>query len=242
MGSSLGGALALDVERAPDRPKGRGGLVARGEDLSRILALSEGVFAFAMTLLVINLVVPTSATLDALAPNQGRNGQLLQYLVHEETAFFAYGLAFFIIGTWWSTHHRLFGLLRGYDRPLMSMNLVFLLFIAITPFDVGLLANYGTEPIAVGFYAGAQAIAGLIVLSLWMYVRRGGRPLLRPRVPEDSLRWGERLAMVAPIAFGVSAPVALWSPIASYAIWISIFLVRAILRRTLASSAVNAPD
>ena len=147
-----------------------GGLADEGEDVSRILALSDGVFAFAMTLLVINLLVPGTSSLDALAPNLGRNGQLARYLGGEWPAFFTYALAFILIGTWWVGHLRLFRVVRRYDRRFLTLNLLFLMLIAVTAFDVGLLASYGDIVVGVTTYAAAQTAAGALLVLLWLYV------------------------------------------------------------------------
>jgi uncharacterized membrane protein len=197
-----------------------------GEDLTRILALSDGVFAFAMTLLVIYLAIPTVKT----------NGQLGDYLKGNWVPFFAYALAFFIIGNWWSAHHRLFRLLHRYDRSLVAANLVFLLFIAITPFDVGLVASYSGFPVAVGFYGVTQALAGCVLLALWISLRRSARALVRPKVPDAVLRQGAIISTLAPALFGLSVPVALMSPYASMAIWGAIFPARFVLRRAFRRS------
>ena len=224
--------MALDEERSSHRERPDELGTDRGQDLSRLLALSDGVFAFAMTLLVINLIVPTSAALDSLAPGQGTNAQLARYLTGEETAFFAYGLAFFIIGTWWTAHQRIFRVLREYDRRLVMTNLVFLLFIAITPFEVGMLANFGDTSVAVVFYAATQALVGAMLLTLWLYVRGPGRPLVSSHVPPAVLDRGARGALLAPAGFALSIPAAIVAPYAGIGVWFVVLAVRfAVLRR-----------
>lgn len=203
-------APVTDPEEAPSDP-------------GRVLALSDGVFAFAMTLLVINLVVPSAA---ALPGGAGTNGRLAAYLLDDRTAFFAYGLAFFIIGTWWSAHLRLFRVLARYDRRVITLNLVFLLFIAITPFDVGLLAAFGGTAVGVGFYAATQALAGGVLLVLWVYVGGHRESLARSTSTADSLRQGTLLAAIPPLGFAVSVPVALVSPYAAIGVWFALFVAR----------------
>jgi uncharacterized membrane protein len=202
-----------------------------GDDVSRILALSDGVFAFAMTLLVINLVVPTSGALVVAAPNANPNVQLGQYLLNNRISFLAYGLAFYIIGTWWIVHHRIFRWIERYNRTLMGFNLFFLLFIAVTPFDVGLLANYSNTTVAVSFYAGAQALAGLVLLLMLVYLRGPGRRLMAPTTTDAMLYHGTLLSGVTPTGFALSIPLAVLSPQAAIASWLTIFLARGIIMR-----------
>lgn len=229
--------MAFDEERRrPPIPFRRGGLDS-GDDTSRLLALSDGVFAFAMTLLVINLVVPTSAALQAAAANADQNTQLAQALLKDQNAFIAYGLAFFIIGTWWIVHHRIFRWIAAYNRPLMALNLLFLLFIAVTPFDVGLLASYTDTSVAVGFYAGAQALAGLALVLILAYVRGPGRHLMAPRTTDAMLHHGLLLSGVTPSGFALSIPLAILSPHVAIASWVAIFAVRGIIMRTFPDPA-----
>lgn len=212
-------------------PPARGRFSDEGEDVSRILALSDGVFAFAMTLLVINLIVPTSSSLDVLAPNVGRNAQLAQYLGSEWPSFFAYALAFIIIGTWWMSHLRLFRLIRRYDRRLMTINLLFLMLIAVTPFVVGILASFGDTTTGVTTYAATQALAGLVLVLLWVYVGRWAPGLADPRVSAKQLRQETVRTAVAPVLFGASIPVAFLSPSAAFVLWIGVFVARAFFSR-----------
>ncbi len=202
-----------------------------GADLPRLLALTDGVFAFSLTLLVLYLTVPTAQTLGSLAPGQGLNAELGAYLTNERAAFFAYALAFFIVGSWWSAHRRVFRLLAQINRSVSTMNLVFLVFIAVTPFDVGLLADYGGSAVAVGFYAGTQALAGFSLLGLWLYLGRGGHGLLRAGVEEDVVRAGTRFAWVAPLGFAVSIPLALIDPVVAIGAWIVIAAGRVAVSR-----------
>ncbi|HEV8050361.1 MAG TPA: TMEM175 family protein, partial [Thermoplasmata archaeon] len=92
--------------------------VFRGRDMGRILALSDGVFAFAMTLLVLGLVLPIGTS----------GGAVAAYFQTQpfKTALYTYVLTFFVIGMWWQGHHLVFGYIQRYDRELIRLNSVFL--------------------------------------------------------------------------------------------------------------------
>lgn len=92
--------------------------------LDRILALSDGVFAFAITLLVLGLTVPSIAEFGL--SQSSLNLKLLESLSNELTAFTSFGISFVVISIWWVVHHRLFRYVRGYDAGLMWRNLFFL--------------------------------------------------------------------------------------------------------------------
>jgi uncharacterized membrane protein len=99
---------------------------SRGYRIDRVLALSDGVFAFAVTLLVLDLAVP------ALSPGAS-SMDLWQGLSKEYISFFNYILSFFIAGVWWNGHNRIFEHIRDSNTALRMLNLFFLLWIALLP-------------------------------------------------------------------------------------------------------------
>lgn len=137
---------------------------AEEKGLDRILALSDGVFAFAITLLVLGLSVPT------LAQGVSRtSANLFMALEGDATAFEAYAVSFFVISIWWIAHHRLFGYIKRYDAGLMWRNILFLLFITIIPFLTELLSTYGDVKLAVVIYDGSQLLGGVALILLRRY-------------------------------------------------------------------------
>jgi uncharacterized membrane protein len=139
-----------------------GSETAGQKGLDRILALSDGVFAFAITLLVLSLAVPS------LSPSQSRTDyNLLVLLSGDINTFYSYALSFVVISIWWISHHRLFRHISKYNSSLMWTNLFFLLFITIIPFLTELVSQYGDIRIAVIIYDLTQAIGGLVLSALW---------------------------------------------------------------------------
>ncbi len=140
---------------------------AEDKGLDRILSLSDGVFAFAITLLVLGLAVPS------LSHNEARTSvNLIEALSGEVTAFYSYGISFFVIGIWWFAHHRLFRYIKRYDSTLMWRNLFFLLFITIIPFQTQLLAQYGDIQIAVVIYDASQVLGGIALSAVWRHATK----------------------------------------------------------------------
>lgn len=225
--------MAFDEEGSdPSSPAGETFGFGR-DDSARVLALTDGIFAFAMTLLVISLTVPS------LTP--GTNGQLSAYLLQPKFlgALFAYALAFVIVGTWWVAHRRLFGLLRSIDSTLGWANLGFLLLIAITPFDVGLLTSYGDTAAATALYAGTQTVTGVVLMLMWLYLGGRGRPLLRAGVPDAPVRAAARATALVALVFAVSVPFAWFSPNVSIAIWVVALGIRTVLVRSRVGKAIS---
>jgi len=107
----------------------------------RIEALADGVFAIAMTLLILNVNVPI------LVSDQERL-TLPRKLVELWPKFLAFAVSFLISGVFWVGHHAQLNFVRRSDRPFLWMNLVFLLAISALPFAAALLSQYHDQPIA----------------------------------------------------------------------------------------------
>ena len=102
------------------------------EEFSRLLAFSDGVFAIAMTLLVVGIAVPTLAD----GGDVGQLADALNDLVPNFTSFF---ISFTVIGRYWVAHHHFFSMLRRVDGRLIWVNLLYLAFIAFLPFPTALV-------------------------------------------------------------------------------------------------------
>jgi len=126
----------------------------------RLEALADGVFAVAMTLLVLEIHVPdvadpvTSATmLDALA---GIVPHVAGYLV-----------SFVILGTLWMGHHNQSQFIRRADRALLWINVFYLLCIAFVPFATAFVTRYPLQPVALAVYGGTLLLSGIFLLANW---------------------------------------------------------------------------
>jgi uncharacterized membrane protein len=177
--------------------------------MSRILALSDGVFAFAMTLLVLGLVLPSGTRGGAVWTYFGTSGF--------QSVMFSYILTFFVIGLWWQAHHLIFGYIHQYDRVLVRANSVFLVTIAILPFATIVLTAAGDNPVGVAFFAVTQIAAGLSLAGVWWYSSgRGG--LVHDRVPVEWRAYLSRITLVTPVVFAISIPVAVLFPYSAFGV------------------------
>lgn len=125
---------------------------------SRIEALTDGIFAFAMTLLVINLNDPQ---LRGLVTNQ----ELITNLVKMLPRFYMFLLSFALLASAWGVHHRQFSYIKGSDNMLMWINMLRLLFVVIVPFSTVLVGEYGNLPAAAFFFC--FNMFGLSVVSYY---------------------------------------------------------------------------
>jgi uncharacterized membrane protein len=179
-----------------------------GTSVGRLLAFSDGVFAIAFTILVLDLVVPDNLSPDAL-PGA---------LSHLTPQLLSAVLSFAVIGRFWLAHHRLYDHIGAADHVLLVLNTILLAPIALIPFGAGLLADYGGVPIAVIVYAVVVGAVALMQLAVWLWA--GRRQLIDGHLSEQQrLRTTFGLAGAA-FAFLVSIPVAPLSPTAAELCWI----------------------
>jgi uncharacterized membrane protein len=144
------------------------GEVVGGLTTGRIAALADGVFAVAMTLLVLEFHVPTLS-------GEASAGQLDAALSRLWPQVLSYVAGFLVLGTLWIGHHYQFHYIRRADRPLLWLNLGFLLAVAFLPFCVALLGAYGTLATPCILYGSTLLVAGSCLLGHWSYATRGRR-------------------------------------------------------------------
>jgi uncharacterized membrane protein len=130
--------------------------------LDRIKFFSDAVFAIAITLLILNIALPSGTKQSDLA--------------HELNAIWpeygAFAFTFLLIGLRWLTHLIQFRYIRSYDYMLLFLNLALLFVVAFLPFASKVLAAYPDSRPACILYAGSMAVAGLISTALWYHACR----------------------------------------------------------------------
>src|SRR5213078_4055375 len=136
------------------------------QNTARTEAFSDGVFAFAITLLVLNLRDPTTA------PDLPLGTSLLDGLIHEWQSFFALVTSFITILVMWLNHHNMFSHIGRVDRRLMLMNGLLLLFVVLTPFTTLIVS--GHLSIATDAGTAAAFYSGNFLLSPWRGTSSGG--------------------------------------------------------------------
>jgi uncharacterized membrane protein len=145
---------------------------------TRLEAFSDGVFAIAITLLVLDLTVPPLEESERIG--------LAAALAHEWPSYFAYLVSFLVIGIIWINHHTMLTLVARVDRPVLFVNLVLLLTISVIPFPTRLLADYLLEPdatVAAAIYSATMLAMGMAFAGLWVIIARRPGLLHRPLDP-----------------------------------------------------------
>jgi len=182
-----------------------------GDSNDRIISLSDGVFAFAMTLMVLQLRTPDPATTSS--------GELRESITSQWPALLSYGLTFYVIATYWLVHHRLFRFIRGHDGGLVWMNVFFLFIISFLPFPTEIMGEYSDVSFASAFYAISMAIASLMVTVMWLYVSHRPHLLVGPVTP-GHFRYNLLRGIGVATIFLVSAVIAQWSPAVARLFWL----------------------
>ena len=177
----------------------------RGKDLSRIFAFTDGVFAIAITLLVLQIEVPQGLT---------SNGQFLDELDNMFPDFFAFAISFLVIGGYWIRHHRLMRMVREYDQTLMVLTMFYLAWVVLIPLSSQLIGEYGTEvKLTTVFYILNLALIGMAMsLTTRVIIKHG---LGEPKY-EWELKSSLNSSWYVTAVFLVTAPIGLllggWTP------------------------------
>ena len=199
------------------------GITGREIGLERIVFFSDAVMAIAITLLAIDLKLPeVSGTLTS--------SDLANLLDHLGPRLMSFVISFTVVGIYWVSHHRYFGLIKRYDGILIGLNMLFLFFIVMMPFISNLFGQYSYLPLAVSSYAMAVAAIGLIMSAIWLYASHHHR-LVDKDLGMEFIRTRNIVALVVPVIFLISIPFAWLNPFAAIFIWwisplVSHFVVR----------------
>ena len=218
----------LSHEGRDKRAVVRPGSEVPGEDLSRIISLTDGVFAFALTLLVLGLTVPM---FDTAGLSSGQvSGHLGNLLRADWQSFLGYAFTFVMIAVWWTYHHRTFRYIERYDTILMWANMAVLFEIAVMPFVLQVYTDYSDAQVAVVLFSVMQIAAGLTLNFIWRYAASGHR-LVSPDLPADEIRYFANTGLITPLVFALSIGVSFVSVEAAEVLWIVSIAARRMTRR-----------
>jgi uncharacterized membrane protein len=196
-----------------------------GTDLGRVLALSDGVFAIALTVLVLEIALPAGTTAETLGHD----------LAHLGPRYAAYAVSFLTIGTFWMVHRLGFRHLARTDTRLIVMNLVLLMGVAFLPFPTQVLGTFGGNTTATVFYASCMSATSLVSSTLWWYAS-GTPDLLRSGIDPRWIRVGRVRTLVGPSVFVATIPIAFVNPYIAEGAWFLVFPLRIVIPRLLGGS------
>lgn len=180
---------------------------------NRVEAFSDGIFAVAATLLILNV---------AVAPGKPLGGELATLW----TSYLAYAVSFITIGIMWVNHHTVMHQLAHVDRTFLMLTVLFLMLIAFVPFPTRLLALYirtGDAEVAALAYGITLTLTATMYNALWWYAVTGRR-LLRRDADPAVVRGIGRSYIIGPVIYLGATLVAFINPLASAGLYLVIAL------------------
>jgi uncharacterized membrane protein len=186
---------------------------------NRMESLTDGIFAFAMTLLVMDLILPRDAVVT-----QTSGATLLTLL----PAFYHYVLAFFVLAAFWMGHHEQFSRIHHIDKNFLFLNAIGLFFVTLVPFSTSFIGDYSDDPLATCVFEATLLILGMVFCIQWYYSSHNHR-LISPEFPEDEIRLRTYIGLIVPAislvaiiitVMGVRSSTILYmvSPLVTYAV------------------------
>ena len=181
----------------------------------RVEAFSDGVFAIAITLLILEIHVP------------GDTSHLLDELLQLWPSYLAYVVTFLLIGLVWANHHVMFEYIERSDRLLLFLNTLLLMNVASLPFVAAVLAsalrNGEGENVAVGLYGGTLAVGGVFFNALWLHASRHHRLLNDTITPTEARALAQRF-LAGPVLYLAGTVVGVFFPIAGIVVFAFLIL------------------
>lgn len=203
--------------------------VGVGFSKTRLEALSDGVFAIAMTLLVLELKVPDVQRNAAAA-------DVLRAMRPEAIGYITFALSFALASQFWMLQHVMFHYVRHANRPLAILTLVFLMFVSLLPYSTKMLTTLGLrQPVGQLWYFGNQwVLAALLATQWWLSDRTGNLPGDRR---DRERRQFELMTLAQPIFLLIPLAMAFINPRQAYNALIVAFVLSAVLARRLSARA-----
>jgi len=182
-------------------------------DLSRVIALSDGIFAFSLTLLALDLRLPDINNLKIETGLADLLPKLLIFLI-----------AFLVIGNQWDVHQRTFLHIAHADAKFALLNLLSLLFVILLPAAAAILGKYPAQPLAIICFGVNSALLGLSSWFAWSHASGSGR-LLDNQADPNLVAMISRLWFSTPVVFFLTIPLAFLNIYLVYSLWLILPIV-----------------
>jgi uncharacterized membrane protein len=197
-------------------------------ETTRLEAFSDGVFAIAITLLILEIKVPTGAEIQ--------DHGLTRALLDRWPSYVGYVISFVTIGIMWMNHHALFTYIRRVDRTLMLANLSLLMTVSFLPYPTAVLAEHLPDPAArteaTVFYGVTLVVIALAFNALW-WAGRGRHRLVGAGAHAGGMRTITFRYAIGPLSYGTATVVAFFNVWASLAIHFALALMYALSERRM---------
>ncbi|PIT92226.1 MAG: DUF1211 domain-containing protein [Candidatus Harrisonbacteria bacterium CG10_big_fil_rev_8_21_14_0_10_42_17] len=185
---------------------------------NRIEAFSDGVFAIAITLLILEIAIPELTQFEL------QDGELFMSLVALWPKFLSFIISFGIISIFWVGHAIMFHFIVRSDRMLLWLNSLLLLGVAFIPFPAALIGEYAPEKISVILYGATLCFTGIVFAFIWLHASRNYH-LINPKMPDDIVHLAKKTVWLAPLVYAIAVFFAFFAPLVSIALYIFLPLV-----------------
>ena len=176
--------------------------------IDRLLALTDGVVAIALTLLVLQLQVPVTHALERDPSSASALWDSLHVDVDELTSYL---VAFVVIAQFWLVHHRVLRSTRGHNEGLAWRNFGFLLALTLTPFTSDLLGRYGDNPLAIMLFG--LNIVAISLTTQWIFYYAANHNLLRTEARSEHAELTARVRAVLVIVVVALSVAIAWTDV-----------------------------
>lgn len=183
-------------------------------DKARVESFSDGVFAFAITLLVLGFQVPELKVVDELSLRKALLAQFPQAI--------PYVTSFATIGIIWLNHHHMFHDVHHVERGTLTLNLLLLMVVSFIPYPTAVLGRYGTLPSSAVLYGVTLTCLGITYSVLWRHIVR--RKLSTNSDDTENLRWRSLRNIVGTLGYPLGTAVAFVSPKIAVLIYLALAL------------------
>jgi uncharacterized membrane protein len=195
--------------------------VIPGLGKGRLEALTDGIFGTVMTVLVLSLSVPVIITSSSV---NFENMQLITALRQLLPDILAYVLSFIILSAFWVRHHSMFHLVAKVDRPLLWINIIFLLTIGFIPFSTSLLGRYPLLQLSLVIYGINLIGTSVTSQALWRYAVSKKLLIKSDALNELVLSAITRRMTAAPFGYAIGIALSFSNPVLTLALYIIILL------------------
>lgn len=196
-----------------------------GTSTARVETFSDGVFAIAITLLVLNLVVPHAQETARLSASQEVLGSHLLYTLGRQwAAYVSFAISFVIVGVVWANHRVMFTFITRADHILIVLNTLLLMNVAFIPFPAAILGQYIGVPteqkVAVMLYSATLVVGGVIYNLFWRYAVRAG--LLPDDADMSTVRALSRRYLLGPVLYALAFGLTFLSSALGFAVCVAL--------------------
>jgi len=173
----------------------------------RLEAFSDGVIAILITIMVLDLKVPSGDRLEDLLPLA--------------PVFVSYVLSFAILGTYWNNHHHLLQATKVVSGRVLWANLLLLFWLSLFPFATGWMGETVFAPIPTAAYGTVSLLAAVAFYYLVhsLIAADGQSPALVEAIGRD------RKGMISPVLYAIAIPVALFAPVVAFGLYVAVVAI-----------------